>query len=279
MTAFLFTAKNDIYLGGDNVVRKGECINVDIRTSCAQPYNVFSNTENRKQVVQQFSSRGGIKLDLNSPLLNSGRWDVKKIPNATFSKALVGEKVDGGIEKFHFPWQETAEVRKIDDVEMKKGCIETVADFYREGLDEKFEEEGLSGRCEICMDFYENIKDHMGIDAELSFKDMPESSLGGFVPGKNKIELNAKMLEDSSCEELLNTLIHESRHAFQERAVLNPESVTVSDKVIAVWKENMDNYIRPQLDFEAYEIQEIEKDANYYADGVMKKGLDKAFYA
>ena len=35
-------------------------------------------------------------------------------------------------------------VRKIDDVEMKKACIETVADFYREGFDEKFAEEGLS---------------------------------------------------------------------------------------------------------------------------------------
>ena len=278
MTAFLFTAKSDIYLGGDNVVRKGENVRVNLHSNCVQPYNVFSNTENRKQVIQQLSSNGGIKLDINSPLLNSGRWDVKKIPNATFSKAFVGENVDVGIEKFHFPWHETGEARKIDDVEMKKGCIETVADFYREGLDEEFAEEGLSGRYKMCMDFYEDIKEHMGIDAELSFKDMPEGSLGGFVPGSNKIELNAKLLEDPSCEDLLNTLIHESRHAFQECAVLNPESVTVSNQVIVAWKENMDNYIGSNFDFEAYENQEIEKDANYYADSVMKKGIEKSLY-
>ncbi len=252
---------------------------MDLRSSSVQPYNVFSNTENRKQVVQQLLSRGGLNLDMNSPLLNNGRWDVKKIPNTTFSKTLAGERIDGGIEKNHFPWQETAEVKKIDDVEMKKNCIETVADFYREGLDEKYAEEGLSGRCEMCMDFYENIKEHMGIDAELTFKDMPEGNLGGFVPKGGKIELNAKMLEDPSCEELLNTLLHESRHAFQECAILEPESVTVSDKVIAAWKENMDNYILSKFDFEAYENQEIEKDANYYADSVMKKGMEKALYA
>ena len=33
-------------------------------------------------------------------------------------------------------------------------------------------------------------------------------------------------------------------------------------------------YISPCHDFEAYENQEIEKDANYYADSVMKKGMD-----
>lgn len=277
MTAFLFTAKNDIYLGGDNFVRKGEDIRVDLRSSCAQPYNVFSNAENRKQVVQQFSVRG-INLNFNSPLLNNGRWDIKKVPEMSFSKDINVNETSGNLERFRQPWQETMETRKIDDVEMKKNCIEEVSKFYKNGLDEKFAEEGLSGRCELCMDFYENIKQHMGIDADISFSNMREGNLGGYMPGSNKIELNAKMLENPNCNELLNTLIHESRHAFQEKAVQSPDSVTVSDKVIAAWKENMENYISSKYDFEAYENQEIEKDANYYADSVMKKGKDNALY-
>ena len=36
----------------------------------------------------------------------------------------------------------------------------------------------------------------------------------------------------------------------------------------------MDHYISPEFDFEAYENQEIEKDANYFADSVMKKGTN-----
>ena len=52
----------------------------------------------------------------------------------------------------------------------------------------------------------------------------------------------------------------------------------VKDNIIDVWKDNFDNYIRPDEDFEAYENQEIEKDANYFADSVMKKGTNP-YYA
>ena len=77
---------------------------------------------------------------------------------------------------------------------------------------------------------------------------------------------------------MLNTILHESRHAFQNKCIINPDSVTVKNNIIDVWKDNFDNYISPIFDFEAYENQEIEKDANYYADSVMKKGTD-LYYA
>ena len=37
-------------------------------------------------------------------------------------------------------------------------------------------------------------------------------------------------------------------------------------------------HIKPEFDHEAYENQEIEKDANYFADSVMKKGTDAYYY-
>ena len=58
-----------------------------------------------------------------------------------------------------------------------------------------------------------------------------------------------------------------------------PELSTVSDKVKAAWKENFDHYIRPQDDFVAYENQEIEKDANYFASTTMRDGIEKSQYA
>ena len=53
----------------------------------------------------------------------------------------------------------------------------------------------------------------------------------------------------------------------------------MSEKVIAAWKENFDHYIRPQDDFVAYENQEIEKDANYFATTVMRDGINNSNYA
>lgn len=102
--------------------------------------------------------------------------------------------------------------------------------------------------------------------------------LGGYNPYTNKIELNANYLENPNCEGLLNTILHESRHAFQNKCVEMPDTVTVKNNIIDVWKDNFDNYIKPEYDFEAYENQEIEKDANYFADSVMRKGIDAFTY-
>ena len=83
----------------------------------------------------------------------------------------------------------------------------------------------------------------------------------------------------SDCKDLMNTLLHESRHAFQHRCVKHPESCDVSPKVIEEWKDNQKHYIRPEDDFVAYENQPIEKDANEFADSVMKEGMKQVQYA
>lgn len=101
---------------------------------------------------------------------------------------------------------------------------------------------------------------------------MPKNSLGGYDPTTNRMELNSNYLENHDCRNLMNTILHESRHAFQNKCIQNPDSVTVKQNIIDVWADNFKNYISPQDDFEAYENQEIEKDANYFADSVMRKG-------
>ena len=161
---------------------------------------------------------------------------------------------------------------------MKKDCIGLVRNFYNEGLDLDYADKGLEGRCEIATSFYNDVKEKMGIDADLSFANKPPYNLGGYDPLTNRIELNSNYLEKADCEDLLNTILHESRHAFQNKCIDTPNSVTVKDNIIEVWKDNFDNYIRPDEDFEAYENQEIEKDANYFADSVMKKGTNP-YYA
>ena len=152
------------------------------------------------------------------------------------------------------------------------------SDFYDEGIDLDYADGGLKCRCEIASNFYDGVKKNMGIDAELSFETKPTHQLGGYNPLTNRIELNSNYLEKADCEDLLNTILHESRHAFQNKCIDTPNSVTVKDNIIEVWRDNFDNYIRPDEDFEAYENQEIEKDANYFADSVMKKGTNP-YYA
>ena len=253
---------------------RGERFTMNIHTMGVQPFSVFSNPESRRQAIQQFTVNG-IDVKSREYLLNTGHWEVKRLPDHNFSKAIDGSETVG---KFSEVKSTSLELPKandvIDDVEMKKECIGIVKEFYGKELDLSFADTGLEGRCEIATNFYKEVKQSMGIDAELSFVQKLPNDLGGYNPKTNCIELNSNYLEKTDCEGLLNTILHESRHAFQGKCIQNPESVTVKNNVIDVWKDNFQNYISPCYDFEAYENQEIEKDANYYADSIMKKGMD-----
>lgn len=274
MAIFELTARHSMYLGDSNKIDKGEQVTLNIHTMGVQPFNLFSNPESRRQAIQQFAING-IDVKSRDYLLNTGHWDIKRLPDNSFSKSI---DLHNPFTDFKLPGLELPHTNDVtDDVEMKKGCINLVKNFYNEGLDLNYAEQGLEGRCEIALDFYEGVKGQMGIDAEMYFAQKPFYELGGYNPDTNKIVLNANYLENPNCEDLLNTILHESRHAFQNKCVQNPDLVTVKNIIIEVWKDNFIDYIQPQYDFEAYENQEIEKDANYFADSVMEKGMD-AYY-
>lgn len=273
MAIFELVARNQMYLGEGNIIPKGERLTMNIHQMGVNQYNLMTNPESRRQVMQQFAIHG-IELKPNSPYLNAGHWEIHRQPEG-FAKATAPEEVQSfnPFGEFRLPWNETPTVNEvIDDVEMKKGCIEVVQNYFNEGLDMDFAEKGLEGRCEIASNFYNEVKMQMGIDADLEFANLPKNNLGGFQPGTNRMELNANLLENYDCRNLMNTILHESRHAFQDKCIKDPDSVTVKQNIIDVWKDNFRNYISPEDDFEAYENQEIEKDANYFADSVMRKG-------
>ena len=81
----------------------------------------------------------------------------------------------------------------------------------------------------------------------------------------NHLNINIEKTFLSDSKELLNTLVHELRHAFQhERANM------LETKEDALFRCNIDNYIVPEKSFYAYESQYVEVDARAYADAFIK---------
>lgn len=127
-------------------------------------------------------------------------------------------------------------------------------------------------RAEYMKDFYSNFSKFSGYNPELTFKPESPIQMGAYSPLENSITLNDCLLSMNNPETLMKTIFHESRHAFQQYAVDFPNRVSVSENTIAVWKENMDNYILPEFDFEGYISQPIEVDANLFANRVFNGG-------
>ncbi len=96
----------------------------------------------------------------------------------------------------------------------------------------------------------------------------------GFFDG-NSIRVNADALNGDDVAELVDTIAHEGRHAYQWYAVEHP-NFHGNNLQIQAWKNNFSNYINGNEDPEGYRKQPIEADAWKYGssvkDGVYRQG-------
>ncbi|MCL2063379.1 MAG: SprT-like domain-containing protein [Candidatus Cloacimonetes bacterium] len=90
--------------------------------------------------------------------------------------------------------------------------------------------------------------------------DMGENNYGGYNQETNIIEINENMLDDGP--EAADTIAHEMWHAYQYECSQDP-----SNPRGAEYQEGFENYITPDMDFEAYENQMVEAEARDFAAG------------
>lgn len=101
-------------------------------------------------------------------------------------------------------------------------------------------------------------------DTNLIFKPMPQCELGSY--NGNTITINENILQSGlNCEEPVDTILHEVRHAIQFDAINNPSKYDIPASILEKWRYEINNYIHASLDFEAYSQQSIEIDANEWA--------------
>ena len=96
---------------------------------------------------------------------------------------------------------------------------------------------------------------------------------GGYDSGTKDITLNLDLLHSKDVsfqEKVVNTLIHEGRHAYQDYNS-HERTVHVDLGVVTDWEHNMSqgNYKAcPPYDFETYRYQPVEMDAHDFADPI-----------
>lgn len=145
-----------------------------------------------------------------------------------------------------------------------------------ESFDEKYWA-GLS--VEERMDIVNEAVDR--ISEKLELKEIPEvvffeddpSNCGYYYSGLNMLGVNSCELDTP--KELLNTISHELRHAYQEQRALNPET-EMDYKYLA----NLNNYVSPLFTetgdcilFTDYQDQLVEAEARAFANMFCKEGV------
>ncbi len=127
-------------------------------------------------------------------------------------------------------------------------------------------------------------KEELGIsnDVEItvSTEKMSDYTCGYYVDSSKEIFINYKYLNEGKLEDVLQTILHEMHHAFVHYTVENIdyESELVQDnyyyKQAREWKENTENYISSNTNYDEYRNQPIEADARAYAEERVKYYLE-----
>lgn len=117
----------------------------------------------------------------------------------------------------------------------------------------------------------ENLGVSESVGIKIQADKIDEYTLGYYLDSKKQIIINEQHIFYGDIEENIRTISHEAFHAYQHYVVdsFNFESEFVQNSAYCedarIWKDNIDNYIQAEHDFEGYQSQPLEADANAYA--------------
>ena len=121
---------------------------------------------------------------------------------------------------------------------------------------------GLEGQKEQMENLYDYVNDVLGLENPPQIEyyyEAENGSYGGYNPVTNTLQINEYMLYDSA--EAADTVAHELWHAYQHERAANPRSPKDFQ-----YQYGLENYIRPEDDFDGYQSQLVEAEARAFAD-------------
>jgi hypothetical protein len=167
------------------------------------------------------------------------------------------------------------------DKKMIDGSKDIIQRYFPDGIEETMVRLSLEERINQITSLTSDISKFYQVDIKMlkflsttetssSAETIGEMTAGYFNEKTNSIAYNVDILATDDSErlyEMVNTVIHECRHAFQFKAISTPgfKDIIPYETLIA-WANNWQNYIQAEMDLEGYFKQPIEYDARNFAD-------------
>lgn len=181
---------------------------------------------------------------------------------------------------------EDAEVREItnsegveyseEDLERVETASAIMQEIFTDEVISNWENFSVEERMQYLNEYYTSLGEALGVNTkEIYVADLYEQCGYGVVGvshGNGVIGVDIRTVQDpSQLEELLDTVVHETRHQLQRDALENPDAFPgISDETLEQWEyESGDNYIDPNYDPEGYAAQAVETDARAFAEEVI----------
>lgn len=156
---------------------------------------------------------------------------------------------------------------------------ELIRDMFGDNVAEKFKNASNVERINMVNDFAHRLAKLYGLDdVDIDVVIDNVSLCGYYCHSQHQARFNILALTNgvdspnyaALVKDMLDTVIHELRHAVQFKAVENDGFWNVDDKRRAAWASNVKNYISASTDMRGYMQQPLEADAYVFAGLVME---------
>lgn len=135
-------------------------------------------------------------------------------------------------------------------------------------------------RIAMMNEFAQRLVQIYGLDIEVDVVIQETNNHGAYTWNNKKAVFNIILLTvdgdnpnfEACVREVLDTIVHELRHAVQHKAIEQDGYWDVDEERRAAWANNMapGNYINPAVDFRGYTKQPVEADAATFAAQVLQ---------
>lgn len=167
------------------------------------------------------------------------------------------------------------------DREMIRKTQELMRQVYGEDIVKRYAEANTRERINLTYEFAEQLAKLYGVDVNIDMYIEEPKKNKPYTFGKiggNTIILNMYLIDigerhedfEDVIKEIIDTIIHEMRHAVQKKAIEQPGFWDMDDIRRATWARNLENYIPLRVDFQMYMRQPLETDARTFAAEAMK---------
>lgn len=219
-------------------------------------------------------------------LINNGQIGI----GAEGVDKSVLDNISDSINKIRMKWKKRKYIKKVEKAkyEYNPEAIDVaLSQNLRDELASLNAVEQLSqGTIEERINFVENtlvprIFDTMDLDQNVSFNwYQDDKTLGYYRESDQSLNINENVLQSTDNRQvqvLINTIIHECKHARQWDELSGRRNHGYSEETTSSWLENLYNYISPDESDEGYMKQPVELDAWEFADSVLPDGLLESF--
>lgn len=161
-----------------------------------------------------------------------------------------------------------------DIADFEQQSIDAVKQFFAIDAERRkpYSSASTKRRRKYIEELYATFSAYTGYNPPLKFEKRAPNSLGVYNPDSNTIILNSLLLDEENPRKIMRTLLHEARHAFQHFAVEHPWRDKPDESNIYSWEFSIENYISSDVDFNMYQSQSIEADADDFAQRVVFSG-------